>query len=82
MFINDWERDLETALLFATYNGHADVASMLLAAGAPVNPVADTVSPIRGGTRRTHIRIIREGARESQISAPYCRWLDTIKSGR
>ena len=43
------------------------------------NPCALTTSRTRPSER--YIRIIREGARESQISAPYCRWLASIKSG-
>ena len=47
--------------------------------------LAFKTSPCALTTARTlpserYARIIREGAREAAISAPYCHWLDTIKS--
>ena len=43
------------------------------------NPCALTTSLTLPSAR--YVRIIREGAREAAISAPYCHWLDTIKPG-
>ena len=56
----------------------ADGTRVQRALAFKTNPCALTTSRTLPSER--YARIIREGAREASISAPYCHWLDMIKS--